>query len=162
MTENKKSLMYEVEDDIYPSEYYQTPTTLTARDYVAMLETVKLHGDFPEWADKINTLFQNLKEGHKHAYDLMNELPTFNGGWNYRVWLAWRVLYLAIQYFSRFWRADRYMLEHFEEYQTYLKYEGKCMEEGLLRTIVKYPCVCKNKDRKLKDMREGRGKNDRV
>jgi len=114
--------------DIHPSSYYQTPTTLMAKDYVAMIETVKGNGDFVEMADELLSLFRDLKEGHKRAYDIMNGWDTSNIKMSFRLWLAWRILHVAVQYFSRLWRTDKDLIEYFEQYKIYLKFEEKCLQ----------------------------------
>ena len=119
---------YSIGAELHPSEYYQTPTTLTAKDYVVMLKEVKDHGDLPDLVDDTLTLFKNLEEGEKHAYDFMREstIPTHNRG--FRRWLAGRVIYQAINYFSRLWREDKDTIERFEQYKTYLTFEARCLK----------------------------------
>ena len=119
---------YNTEEEFHPSAYYQTPTTLTAKDYVAMLETVKAHGDLPDLVEGTLALFKDLREGEKHAYDFMQEsaIPSHNRV--FRRWLSGRVIHQAINYFSRFWRTDEAMIEYFEQYKTYLKFEARCLK----------------------------------
>ena len=117
-----------MKEDEHPSSYYQTPTTLTAKDYVAILEAVKTNGDFVEKADEILSLFRDLKEGHKRAYDIMNGWAISNTKRSFRMWLARRVLHIAIQYFSRLWRSDKDLIEYFENYKLYLKFEEQCLQ----------------------------------
>lgn len=127
MTENKKNRMDEIEAELHPSAYYQTPTTLTAKDYVGMLKEVKAHGDLPDLVDATLALFKNLEEGEKHAYDFMRESPIPTHNKVFRRWLAGRVIYQAIMYFSRLWREDKDTIERFEQYKTYLKFEARCL-----------------------------------
>ena len=119
---------YDIEEELHPSTYYQTPTTLTAKDYVAIIETVKANGDFVEMADELLSLFRNLEKGQKKAYDIMNGWDISNTKWSFRMWLAWRVLHIAVQYFSRLWRTDKSLIEYFENYKLYLKFEERCLQ----------------------------------
>lgn len=128
MTENKKNQMDEIEVERHPSAYYQTPTTITAKDYVVMLKTVKDHGDLVDLVDGTLALFKNLEEGEKHAYDFIQEAAIPSHNRVFRRWLGGRVIYQAIQYFSRLWRTDKEMIEYFEQYKTYLKFEARCLK----------------------------------
>ena len=124
MTEKKDR----TEAELHPSAWYQTPTTITAKDYVAMLKEVKAHGDLPDLVDDTLSLFKNLEEGEKHAYDFMRESTTLSHNRSFRRWLAWRVVHQAVEYFSRFWRADNVITEYFENYTLYLKFEARCLK----------------------------------
>ena len=120
--------MIAVKEELHPSTWYQTPTTLTAKDHVAMLKEVKAHGDLSDLVDGTLALFKNLEEGEKHAYDFMREsaIPTHNR--SFRRWLAGRVIHQAINYFSRLWREDKDIIEYFEQYKTYLEFEARCLK----------------------------------
>lgn len=119
---------YSIGAELHPSEYYQTPTALTAKDYVVMLKEVKAHGDLPDLVDGTLALFKNLEEGEKHAYEFMRQstIPSHNRV--FRRWLAGRVIYQAINYFSRLWREDKDTIERFEQYKTYLTFEARCLK----------------------------------
>lgn len=115
-------------EDIHPSSYYQTPTTLTAKDYISILESIKQQGDLPVLVEGTLALFKNIEDGHKHAFDFLNNLDISNSNRSFRGWLAYRVIIQAINYFSRLWRTDKDLIEYFEDYKLYLEYEQKCLQ----------------------------------
>lgn len=108
------------QDEIYPSDYYQTPTTLTAADYVEKLQELQKQGDNLQGLPEVIGLFSDLKDGHERAWDVMHDTPTVDRT-TYRDWLAWRVMSEAIQYFSRMWRTDSLFLQYYEEYRLFVE-----------------------------------------
>ena len=104
--------------EMYPSEFYQTPTTLTAADYIGKLRDLQKRGDNVPGMPEVLDLFKDLKSGHDKAWDVMHAIPHENSE-TYRDWLAWRVMHMAIQYFSRLWRHDSHLLKYYEEYRLY-------------------------------------------
>ena len=114
------------EEENHSIKYYQSPTFLTATDYIRMLEHIKTNGDCSDVVEGTLSLFKNIEDGYKYAYDFLSEVDTQN--LSFRGWLAWRVIYQAINYFSRLWRADKDIAKYFEDYILYLKFEEKCLQ----------------------------------
>lgn len=106
------------QDEMYLSEYYQTPTFLKATDYVEKLQELQKRGDNVSGLPEVLDLFNDLKSGHDRAWDVMHSTPTADHT-TYRDWLAWRVVSEAIQYFSRMWRTDPLFLQYYKEYSRY-------------------------------------------
>ena len=117
--------------ELYSAEYYQTPTTLTAADYVEKLRGLQERGDNVPGMPEVLDLFTDLKDGHDRAWDVMHSTPTSDHT-TYRDWLAWRVVAEAIQYFSRLWRHDACFLRYYEEYRLFVDDGIRSHEQGLL------------------------------